>query len=147
MIKAMVFDLDGTLVDTAPDLLAAINEVRRTAGRPPAPMHEFRTEITGGTAHNIVPDHCRVVWGIRGMPETDVPALVDEIQAFADGQLTGADITYVRRAKAEMLSADGILELTIPLSQRRQENADVPPRCGRRAHCPTLFAFSLRRVQ
>ncbi|NND50280.1 MAG: acetylornithine deacetylase [Rhizobiales bacterium] len=44
-------------------------------------------EISGGTAHNIVPDHCRVVWGMRGMPDTDVPALVEEIRAYCDTQL------------------------------------------------------------
>ena len=44
-------------------------------------------EIAGGTAHNIVPNSCKVVWGVRGLPETDVPALVDEVQASAEREL------------------------------------------------------------
>jgi len=39
---ALVFDLDGTLVDTAPDLLAALNVVLAEAGRPAVGMTELR---------------------------------------------------------------------------------------------------------
>ena len=35
MIRAVAFDLDGTLIDTAPDLGAAANEMLRILGRPP----------------------------------------------------------------------------------------------------------------
>lgn len=34
MLKAVLFDLDGTLVDTAPDLLGALDEVRAGLGLP-----------------------------------------------------------------------------------------------------------------
>jgi phosphoglycolate phosphatase len=37
MIRAMAFDLDGTLIDTAPDLAASINDVLRMIGHRPLP--------------------------------------------------------------------------------------------------------------
>ena len=44
MTPDLIFDLDGTLVDTAPDLLEATNEVLRARGRPviePATLHHM----------------------------------------------------------------------------------------------------------
>ena len=35
MIKAVVFDLDGTLTNTMPDLIITISEVREVYGLPP----------------------------------------------------------------------------------------------------------------
>ena len=35
--RTVVFDLDGTLVDTAPDLIAALNFVLDREGLPPVP--------------------------------------------------------------------------------------------------------------
>jgi phosphoglycolate phosphatase len=37
-LEALVFDLDGTLVDTAPDLMAATNHVLKTLKRRPITM-------------------------------------------------------------------------------------------------------------
>ena len=38
----LVFDLDGTLVDTAPDLITALNFVLDREGLPPVPMASLR---------------------------------------------------------------------------------------------------------
>jgi phosphoglycolate phosphatase len=38
MIKAVLFDLDGTFADTAPDLAYALNRMRRERGLPPLPL-------------------------------------------------------------------------------------------------------------
>lgn len=43
LIRAVLFDLDGTLVDTAPDLLYALNQVRAEHALPPLPLSEFRS--------------------------------------------------------------------------------------------------------
>jgi phosphoglycolate phosphatase len=48
MIKAVLFDLDGTLADTAPDLGYALNEMRRTRGLPPVPDSATRPVASSG---------------------------------------------------------------------------------------------------
>jgi len=42
MIKAVLFDLDGTLADTAPDLGYALNRMRESRGLPPLPLAATR---------------------------------------------------------------------------------------------------------
>jgi phosphoglycolate phosphatase len=44
----IVFDLDGTLVDTAPDLITALNYVLDREGLPPVPMASARNMIGAG---------------------------------------------------------------------------------------------------
>ena len=47
-IRTVVFDLDGTLVDTAPDLITALNHVLEREGLPPVPLHSARNMIGAG---------------------------------------------------------------------------------------------------
>jgi phosphoglycolate phosphatase len=46
--RIIVFDLDGTLVDTAPDLIAALNHVLDREGLPPVPLQSARNMIGAG---------------------------------------------------------------------------------------------------
>ena len=46
--RTIVFDLDGTLVDTAPDLIAALNFVLDREGLPPVPLKSARDMIGAG---------------------------------------------------------------------------------------------------
>lgn len=46
--KTVVFDLDGTLVDTAPDLCAALNHALGTLGRPAVPAADVRHMVGHG---------------------------------------------------------------------------------------------------
>lgn len=46
--KAILFDLDGTLVDTAPDLANATNRLRGHHGLPPLPFATIRREVSNG---------------------------------------------------------------------------------------------------
>lgn len=45
---AILFDLDGTLADTAPDLAAAINRVRAARGLTPTPYEKLRPFASAG---------------------------------------------------------------------------------------------------
>jgi len=49
----IVFDLDGTLVDTAPDLIAALNVVLDREGLPPVPLASARRLIGAGARRLI----------------------------------------------------------------------------------------------
>src|SRR3954453_15903165 len=51
--RIVVFDLDGTLVDTAPDLINALNFVLDREGLPPVPMHSARNLIGAGARRLI----------------------------------------------------------------------------------------------
>ena len=48
MIKAVLFDLDGTFADTAPDLAAALNQVLVEEGRPALPLKVIRPVVSHG---------------------------------------------------------------------------------------------------
>jgi phosphoglycolate phosphatase len=47
-IRTVVFDLDGTLVDTAPDLISALNVILDREGLPAVPLKQARTMIGAG---------------------------------------------------------------------------------------------------
>ena len=49
----IVFDLDGTLVDTAPDLVDTLNIILAREGLPPVPYPKARTMIGGGARRMI----------------------------------------------------------------------------------------------
>jgi phosphoglycolate phosphatase len=51
--RTVVFDLDGTLVDTAPDLINALNFVLDREGLPPVPFHSARKLIGAGARRLI----------------------------------------------------------------------------------------------
>lgn len=62
---AVLFDLDGTLVDSAPDLAGAANELRAAHGLPPLPYGQLRPMVGAGArgmigvAFGIVPEDAR----------------------------------------------------------------------------------------
>jgi phosphoglycolate phosphatase len=51
--RTIVFDLDGTLVDTAPDLINALNFILDREGLPPVPLHSARNMIGAGARRLI----------------------------------------------------------------------------------------------
>ncbi len=63
MLDSVLFDLDGTLADTAPDLGGTLNELRRHAGLPALPITTLRPYVSNGVrgllriGFGIAPDH------------------------------------------------------------------------------------------
>jgi 2-phosphoglycolate phosphatase len=47
-VQAVLFDLDGTLVDSAPDLALAAERMRATRGLPPLPLAGYRPHASAG---------------------------------------------------------------------------------------------------
>jgi phosphoglycolate phosphatase len=60
----IVFDLDGTLVDTAPDLTNALNDVLMRRGHEPVPIEAIRGCVGHGARVMIEQSLARV--GARG---------------------------------------------------------------------------------
>jgi phosphoglycolate phosphatase len=62
-VHAVLFDLDGTLADTAGDLAGAVNRVRQDRGLPPVPVAMVRTHASSGArgmlgaAMGVTPDN------------------------------------------------------------------------------------------
>ncbi len=67
VIKAVLFDLDGTFADTAPDLAAALNHTRATRNLPPLSLDIIRPQASHGS-----PGLLKLGFGIKpDTPEYD----------------------------------------------------------------------------
>lgn len=51
--RAVLFDLDGTLLDTAPDMAGALNELRREEGLAPLPFESLRPHVSHGSVRLV----------------------------------------------------------------------------------------------
>ena len=85
-VRTIVFDLDGTLVDTAPDLIKALNFVLDREGLPPVPLASARNMIGAGARRLIE----------RGLEAEGRAASADDIT-----RLTGDFIDYYAAHIAE----------------------------------------------
>ena len=72
---ALVFDLDGTLVDTAPDILSALNFVLVREGRRPVTRTDLR-HLVGHGARTMFAEALAITGG--PLPEARVVALIDD---------------------------------------------------------------------
>ncbi|MGB7257265.1 MAG: HAD family hydrolase [Pseudolabrys sp.] len=70
----IVFDLDGTLVDTAPDLIDTLNVVFAREGLPPVPYDTARNLIGGGVK-------ALIVRGLEAEKRAVVPAEIERMLA------------------------------------------------------------------
>lgn len=74
MIKAVLFDLDGTLLDSAPDLVATLNHLRAGLDLPALPLDELRHFVSRGAIGLIK----------AGMPPCDDETLLAWRSSFLD---------------------------------------------------------------
>jgi phosphoglycolate phosphatase len=75
LAPTIVFDLDGTLIDTAPDLVDTLNVVFAREGLPPVPYETARNLIGGGA-------RMMIARGIEADGGTVAPAKLEQL--FAD---------------------------------------------------------------
>jgi phosphoglycolate phosphatase len=73
-LRAVLFDLDGTLLDTAPDMVGALNALRREHSLAPLPFETVRGTVSHGAA--------RVVK--VGFPDADAESLADLQRRFLE---------------------------------------------------------------
>ena len=71
---AILFDLDGTLVDTAPDLLASLNTVLTRVGHRPVVPRELRTMVGHGVQALFE----------RAFKETGTPVSAEDLAHYGD---------------------------------------------------------------
>lgn len=96
-IRAVLFDLDGTLIDSAPDLGAAADAMRVARGLPSLHMDRYRPMAGAGArgmlgvAFGITPDHA------------DFPALREEFFRNYEQRMTRS--TFAFGGVAELLEA------------------------------------------
>jgi phosphoglycolate phosphatase len=87
--KAVVFDLDGTLIDSAPDIAHALNAATARRGLAPFPLAEVKEMIGGG-----VPQLVERALTARGFPRSELMPLVDDFLALYRENLTTHTIVY-----------------------------------------------------
>jgi len=73
--STVLFDLDGTLIDTAPDFIRCLNELRRHHGLPPLPAPHIRRSVSNGARAMIY-----IGFGL----EPDHPEYLEKHTAFLD---------------------------------------------------------------
>lgn len=101
MKHAVIFDLDGTLLNTLGDLRAATNHALEVRGLPPHSMEEIRQFIGNGIRLLI----CRAM--PEGMLEAEIDAALDDFKAYYAAHIHDRTVPY-----------DGIPQLLTALRKR-----------------------------
>lgn len=98
---AVLFDLDGTLVDTAPDMAGALNDMRETRGLTPMPYDELRPRVSHGS-------RALVEHGFDPADEATTQQLIQEFLTVYGGRVATASQLF-----------DGMESLLASLESRR----------------------------
>jgi phosphoglycolate phosphatase len=96
-VKAVLFDLDGTLIDSAPDLAAAADKMRADRGLPSLPLERYRP-MAGAGARGML----GIAFGIQ--PEDPgFPELREEF--FRNYESCMTQRTYVFEGVAQLIAS------------------------------------------
>jgi phosphoglycolate phosphatase len=121
-IQAVLFDLDGTLIDSAPDLGAAADKMRTDRGLPSLPLERYRSMAGAGArgmlgvAFGMTPEH----------PE--FPALREEF--FVNYERCMTERTLVFEGVAELITALAGLDLPWGVVTNKQSRFTLPLTTG-----------------
>lgn len=117
--SVVLFDLDGTLIDTAPDFIRCLNQLREQHGLAPLPPEQIRRSVSNGARAMI-----RVGFGL----EPEHPQYTEKHTAFLD--------LYEAGVAVETTLFEGMDELLRSLEER-----DIP--WGIVTNKPVRFAAPL----
>ncbi len=101
-IQAVLFDLDGTLIDSAPDLAAAVDQMRIDRRLPSLPLNHYRHMVGAGA---------RGMLGAAFGMQPDHPDFVAMREEFF--------LNYERRLTLETYAFDGVSEVISTLVARQ----------------------------
>lgn len=87
--QAVIFDLDGTLVDSAPDIASALNEVLGRRELPPFDLTKVKEMIGGG-----IPALIRRALDAHGVQPDDIEPLVADMVGVYAGRATTLTTLY-----------------------------------------------------
>jgi phosphoglycolate phosphatase len=101
--KAIVFDLDGTLIDSAPDIAHALNRATTKRGIEPFTLEQVKEMIGGG-----VPQLVGRALFARGLTDDGLMPLVEEfIALYRENLTTNTKIYDGARELLELLHGEG----------------------------------------
>ena len=107
--KIVVFDLDGTLADTAPALLNAGNELLKSIGRNPIKLAQYKGFIGGGTKKQVE----KLLISTGGIPERGLDVYFKFFQdRYYEDPVKGCSLYKGALELVEFLKSQGI-KLTI----------------------------------
>jgi phosphoglycolate phosphatase len=87
----LVFDLDGTLAETAPDLAATLNMILEREGLPPIPYDTARKMIGGGA--RLMIERGLALGGAR-LPEAKIDRLFEDFIAHYEAHIADASTLF-----------------------------------------------------
>ena len=162
-IRLFLFDLDGTLVDTAPDLALAVNMVRTARGIAPLPEEELRPYASRGAPGLLGKamgigrddpaflalrteflDNYAAHMTDRSRPFEGVPVMLEALRAagIRTGVVTNK-VEHLALRLTDNLGLDG--QLDVVLRRLRDEACARLPADGRPTHGRSRHGHPLRR--
>jgi phosphoglycolate phosphatase len=87
----LVFDLDGTLAETAPDLVATLNKVLADIGLGPVDYHSARTMVGGGA--RLMIERALAQAGVT-LPKAKIDQMFDDFLVHYDAHIADASTLF-----------------------------------------------------